>query len=149
MKAMTRGLSIALLSAGLLAVLAVVGMWVAGGLDGVARAQGPVTVGFDMDPAATPANSCPGDGVTDCTLGTIDYCIEVSAATAPAVFNIDVFLEDLPSGDSILGAQYGMEWTPDILDVTAKTHATATVNLLSPTLICATIAAVCSPTLNR
>jgi len=39
--------------------------------DGAAHGQGPVTLAIDMDPYGVPANSCPGDGVTDCTVGSI------------------------------------------------------------------------------
>ncbi|NIM49967.1 MAG: hypothetical protein GTO22_12095, partial [Gemmatimonadales bacterium] len=45
----------------------------------------PLTVGIDMDPTG---NSCPGDGVTDCTLGEIDACLET---TAGATIQFDVF----------------------------------------------------------
>ena len=129
MKATTRGLLLAVVGTGLLAVLAVVGIWVAGGFDGFARAQGPVIVGFDMDPTG---NSCPGDGVSDCSLGAIDPCIEVDVAANPATFSIDVFLEGLPAADSILGFEYGIEWgPPDFLDMNTQTHNSKPVNLVA------------------
>jgi len=83
-------------------------------------------VGFDMDPSG---NSCPGDG-TNCTLGTIDPCIEVADG---ASFSIDIFLEGLPAADSILGIGYGIEWgPPDFLDINSpQTHNSKTVNLLA------------------
>ena len=90
--------------------------------------QPGVTVGIDMDPAG---NSCPGDGLSDCTLGTIDRCVQV---TAGATLDIDVFLEGLDKpypNDHILGAEYRINWVPaDLLTVTAETHTSPTVNLL-------------------
>jgi hypothetical protein len=96
--------------------------------DGSSQAQGPVTVGFDMDPANTPANSCPNDG-TDCTLGTIETCVQV--ATGGGSVEFDVFLDDLPNGDSILGFVYtiGEETSTVLGPVTAYTHQDGMVNL--------------------
>src|SRR3972149_8911583 len=40
----------------------------------VAAGEGSeILVALDMDPSG---NSCPGDGVNDCTLGAIDTCVE-------------------------------------------------------------------------
>jgi hypothetical protein len=129
MKAKTRGLPIFVLGAGLLAGLAVLAPWVGGGFDEPARAQGPVTVGFDMDPTG---NSCPGDGLTNCTLGTIDTCKQVDVSVSPAALPIDVFLEALPPADSILGFGYTIDWgPPDFLDINTQTNTSPTVNLLA------------------
>jgi len=53
---------------GLLALLLLT-PWPPGGSTDPARAQGPVIVSIDMSPAD---NYCPGDGVSDCTVGTIN-----------------------------------------------------------------------------
>ena len=68
------------------------------GLGGSARAQAPVVVSIDMDPTG---NSCPFNG-TDCTLGTVEACI--STLDVGDVFQFDVFMDDLPSGESYLAA---------------------------------------------
>jgi hypothetical protein len=95
-------------------------------------------VGLDMN---TTGNSCPnncratgGDPVhcidsDDCTLGTIDRCVEVHAASEDE-FNVDVFVEGLPSGDSILGAGYDINFPDTVVNVIAQTHADPLVNLL-------------------
>lgn len=74
-----------------------------GASGGTSQAQGPVIVGFDMD---TTGNSCPFDG-TNCTLGNIDRSVDVPSGGG--VIEFDVFLEDLPGSESILGwgAQIG------------------------------------------
>ncbi len=81
-----------------------------------------LVAGFDMDPTD---NSCPNDG-TDCTLGTIETCVEVSAGD---VFQFHVFLDGLPSMNSILGFGYDINSFPGTL--TAKVHKSATVNLVA------------------
>ena len=53
---------------GLLALLLLT-PWPPGGSTDPARAQGPVIVSLDMNPAG---NYCPGDGLSDCTVGTIN-----------------------------------------------------------------------------
>jgi len=69
---------------------------------GTSQAQVPLIVGLDMNPAG---NSCPNDG-TNCTLGPIDQCVEVPSGGG--VVEFDVFLEDLPYGESI------WNWSADI-----------------------------------
>ena len=109
----------------LLAVSAA-GLTIGWGRNGPAQASPALVVGFDMNPAG---NSCPGDGVNDCTLGTIDPCIQVADG---ASFDIDVFVQGLPLDDSILGGEYPINWgPPDFLDVNTQTHASTTVNLLA------------------
>ena len=95
----------------------------------------PIVVGFDMNPTG---NSCPnncratsGDpphciDSDDCTLGSIDSCVEVSAGD---VFQFDVFLNGLPEGDNILGFGYAIYGFPGTL--TAQTHEDASVNLVA------------------
>jgi hypothetical protein len=113
----------------LLAIL-VAGLVVWPGNDGPAQASPGLVVGFDMNPAG---NSCPGDGVNDCTLSTIDPCKDVNVSESPATFDIDVFLEGLPAGESILGFGYAINWGPPdaLLTVNAQTHTSTTVNLVA------------------
>lgn len=78
-----------------------------------------------MDPAG---NSCPNDG-TDCTLGTMEECVQVPSGGGPVEF--DVFLDNLPSGDSILGFRYHIgEKHDNVLGpITAITEQNPDVNL--------------------
>jgi hypothetical protein len=97
-----------------------------------------MVVGLDMN---TTGNSCPnncratgGDPVhcidsDDCTLGTIDRCVEVHAASEDE-FSVDVFVEGLASGDSILGAGYDINFPDTVVNVIAQTHTDPLVNLL-------------------
>jgi len=89
------------------------------------QAEGPIVIGFDMDPYTSPANSCPNDG-TDCTLGTIQACI--STLDVGDVFDFDVFLEGLPSGTDFAGFAYHVAFSGTL---TAQTHLSSTVNLLT------------------
>ena len=50
------------------------------GSDKPAQATPGLVVGFDMNPTG---NSCPYDG-TDCALGSIETCVEVSAGVPAA-----------------------------------------------------------------
>jgi hypothetical protein len=125
MKAMIRGLPLAVLGAALLAALGVLAAWWTGS-PGAGAQVPPVIVGFDMNPTG---NSCPDDGVTNCTLGTIDPCISVADGGS---FSIDVFLEALPVADSILCFSYNINWgPPDFLDINTQTHTSTTVNLVA------------------
>ena len=92
------------------------------GSDKPAQATPGLVVGFDMNPTG---NSCPYDG-TDCALGSIETCVEVSAGD---VFQFDVFLDGLPSGDSILGFGYKIYGFPGTL--IALTYDDSTVNLIA------------------
>ena len=82
--------------------LAILGVWQFGHTSQTA-AQPLVEIGFDMNPGAAPANTCSGVG-TGCTLGSIDTCVAVPLYGGPITF--DVYLDDLPSGESILGFGY-------------------------------------------
>ncbi len=84
-----------------------------------------VILGFDMDPTG---NSCPNDG-TNCTLGFIDPCVGVPEGGGPVEF--DVFLEDLPNGESILGFVYhiGEQYDSPLGPITAYIHTSGNVNL--------------------
>jgi hypothetical protein len=68
-----------------------------------------------------PCNLC------DCTLGTIQRCVEVP--TGGGVIQFDVFLDNLPAGDSILGFAYSIGGWPLPGILTAQTHSDPTVNL--------------------
>jgi len=124
----------------LAACLVLLAVWSAGGTDEGAEAHpGPVIVGFDM---GTGGNSCPyncTDGGApercttcptypncDCSLGTIDRCVET---TAGATILFDVYLEGLPSGASILGMSYAIDTWPG--KVWFRGHGDATVNLIA------------------
>jgi hypothetical protein len=84
-----------------------------------------VVLGFDMDPAG---NSCPNDG-TNCTLGFIDPCVEVPEGGG--LIEFDVFLEDLPNGENILGFVYhiGERYDIPLGPITAYIHTSEDVNL--------------------
>jgi hypothetical protein len=78
------------------------------------------------DSDGTPAHCTAGD---DCSLGTIDRCVEVHAASEDE-FLVDVFVEGLPSGDSILGAGYDINFPDTVVKTIAQTHTDPLVNLL-------------------
>ena len=84
-----------------------------------------VILGFDMDPTG---NSCPND-FTNCTLGFIDPCVEVPEGGGLVEF--DVFLEDLPNGESILGFVYhiGERYDTPLGPIAAYIHQNPLVNL--------------------
>ncbi len=127
MNALVKTTVFSALTLALLAGLIAAAVWLPGGSSGSVRAQPPpVIVGFDMD---TTGNSCPGDG-TDCSLGEINDCVEVHAATEDA-FDVDVFLEGLPLDESILGAAYSMNFPHAAVNVIARTHNSDTVNLIA------------------
>jgi len=119
-KAFLLGAAAALLIAVALAV------WLRGGTEQTAHGQGAVTVvGIDLDPTG---NGCPGDGVHDCTLGSIERCREVPMG---ATVQFDVFLDDLPDGDNLLGFEYQISFPSDgaAAGLTAQVHANPLVNL--------------------
>jgi len=116
---MRRIILIFLVGATLLAVMVVAPVVGQGSDD---ETEVPIVVGFDMNPTG---NTCPNDG-TDCTLGSIDSCVEVSAGD---VLQFDVFLDGLPSGEGILGFGYAMNGWPGTM--TAQTHVDPLVNLVA------------------
>ena len=102
------------------------GAWQAGGSS--AQPENPLTVGFDMN---TTGNTCPGDGVSNCTLGTIDTCVQVPSGGG--VVTIDVFLKDLPAvAGGYAGFQYhiGERNSLSVGTVSGITHSAADVNLI-------------------
>jgi len=92
---------------------------------GTAHAQGPITLGIDMDPYATTANSCSGDGVTDCTLGPIDKCVSVPA-TEGTTFEIDAYVDDLWFGHA------GFNWDLDFPDTASGANLTMVNQIPDP-----------------
>ena len=113
----------------LIAALAVsIGTWGHGSRGASAQDESPITVAIDMDPAG---NTCPGDGVTDCTIGTIEQCRSVPA-TAGTTFDIDTVVTGLWQGYS--GFNYDFSF-PDTtsgakLTVTAEVEGDPAVNLI-------------------
>jgi len=83
----------------------------------------PTIFGIDLDPSG---NSCvPPDEETStggyCTLGTIDKCIQVESTetgTYPGpIFEVDVFLDDIPTGKDLGGADFFMYYDKNYLQV--------------------------------
>lgn len=111
---------------GVTAALSLLALWLSAGES--THAQGPIVLAIDMDPTG---NSCPGDGVTDCTVGTIDRCVSVPA-TQGATFNIDGVVKNLWNGHS------GWNWDlafpdsagPAKLTLTAEVLQSSAVNLI-------------------
>ena len=100
--------------------------------NGSAQAQGPIVLAIDMDPYSTPANTCPGDGVNDCTVGSIDRCISVPA-TEGATFQIDALVMGLSNGHT--GSRWDLAF-PDAasgakLTVTTKVEGETAINLVA------------------
>ena len=120
--------------------LVLLAVWLAGGTDEGAEAHpAPVIVGFDMDTAGnscpynctdggspTRCTTCPTYPNCDCSLGSIESCVEASAG---ATITFDVYLEGLPSGASILGMGYEIDTWPGT--ITSRTHGDLTVNLIA------------------
>jgi len=114
--------------------LAVAALWLSSGQADIARAQGPILFALDMDPTG---NSCPGDGVNDCTLGAVDQCVQVSPG---ASFSFDVILDDLPPhapGQGLFAIDFELVWggsvsppEADVIDITARTNISPLVHVL-------------------
>jgi hypothetical protein len=79
------------------ALIAAIALGLSGNNEDGALAQGQITIAIDMDPYNSPANTCPGDGVHDCTVGSIDYCLSIPAAQG-TTFDVDVLVTDLWNG---------------------------------------------------
>ena len=124
----------------LAACLVLLAVWLVGGTDEGAEAHpAPVIVGFDMDTAGnncpynctdggspTRCTTCPTYPNCDCSLGSIEPCVE---ATAGATITFDVYLEGLPSGNSILGMGYEIDTWPGT--ITSRTHGDLSINLIA------------------
>jgi hypothetical protein len=129
-------IGVSLVSAALLAIIFVAPV-VGHGND--AEMEAPIVLGFDMNPAGNtcPNNctdpgslgyctTCPTTPNCDCTLGSIDTCVEVSAGD---VLQFDVFVDGLPSGENVLGFQYSLYGVPGTL--IAQTHNDGAVNFIA------------------
>ena len=107
------------------------------GSDRSARAAPNIVIGFDMN---TAGNTCPGTGTTDCTLGTIDACVQVPSDGGSIEF--DVFVKDLPAFSSepyedlntiqyyVWEKNYELNGGQTVGTVTAFTNANALINLI-------------------
>lgn len=78
-----------------------------------AQAEPSVMVGIDADPRASPANSAT-------SLGSIEECRQVDPGDS---FDIDVFLDGIPSGRGLAGFNYIINFDNTRLEVTAYDHA--------------------------
>jgi hypothetical protein len=127
MKSSRRVLMLSALGAVLVAGAIVLALWSTGDAGRPARANGLMTVGFDMD---TTGNSCPGTGLADCTLGTIDTCVAVPTGGAP--ITIDTFIDGLASGETYVAFQYVLQEATDqpVGTLTAYTHQNNLINLV-------------------
>jgi hypothetical protein len=127
MKIVRKTVPLAVLAAGLITGLALIASWLSGGFGAPAQASTPIVVGYDMN---TVGNTCPGDGVHDCTLGPIDACVMIPSGGGDITF--DVYLHSLPAGPSgFAGFQYhtGEKNNLTVGTVTAYTHYTL-INLI-------------------
>jgi len=75
----------------------------------------PNIVGLDMDPT----NIGPGGGNTKTTLGPIDRCIKVTTST----FDVDAFLDDVPTGHNLGAIEYRLNYDNGKLQVNNTTHS--------------------------
>jgi hypothetical protein len=117
--------------AAMVVALAVLAVWQLGHTSQTA-AQGPLDVGFDMNPSSAPANSCPGTGNAggvDCTLGSIESCVAVPSGGG--VIEFDVYMDNQVVGEDILGFSYhiGEKHSNVLGPVTAITEQVSGVNI--------------------
>jgi hypothetical protein len=83
-----------------------------------AESDATVVVGIDVDP----------NGNTPTSLGTIDQCISVSSG---ANFDIDVFLDKVPSPHNLGGFEYRLIYDSTKLQVNAIDHGAGTSLIMS------------------
>ena len=98
-----------------------------------AQASGTLVVGFDMDPQSTPANTCPNDGVTDCTVGSVERCVFVPI-TPGTTFEVDVFVTGLTNGFLAWNANIDFPDTATPAKLTLSSHVAEvnpSVNLIA------------------
>lgn len=107
-----------------LAAVLAVGILAWGNSPERAGGQQPIVVGFDMDIAG---NECPADG-TDCSVGPIDACVSLNPGDS---LQFDNFMQGLPEGEALSAWDTKILWgPPDWLDITERTHSSASVNVL-------------------
>jgi hypothetical protein len=118
---MPRTVTIAAAMIGLLAVPVVLALWLVGGADGGALAQGgtgqdPNIIGIDV--IAT--------GNTQSTLGVIDTCREVAIGET---FDVDVFLDDVPVGQDFSTQDYFLTFDNTKLSAVSQDHSASLILL--------------------
>jgi hypothetical protein len=103
--------------------------------DNTAHAEGPIIIAIDMDPFNTPTNTCPGDHVHDCTIGTIERCVSVPAV-AGTTFAMDALVLGLSNGHSswIWHLAFPDTASPANLTMTAWAETAPLVNLIEQSL---------------
>jgi len=107
MKQLAKATVLSVLMVGAVGGLAFLAFVLAGPLGPSAKADPPVSVGFDGDPYADPEN-------TATSLGSTEACIEV---TTPDFFEIDIYIADAPP---LRGFDVTFEYTSGILKVWDK-----------------------------
>jgi hypothetical protein len=122
METARKALLLTVLVAGLAPALGALALWLAAGDS--SHAQGAIALAIDMDPTG---NSCPGDGATDCDIGTVDICVTV----VPGVpFDIDILATGLPNGLS--GWNWDLDWRFfAATSVTAQVESNPAINLIA------------------
>jgi hypothetical protein len=113
-----------LVALGLVPVLVLAGLWLAGSGDSPARANpGVTTLAFDMDPTngLDPVDACYGGGAGNCDhfVGPIDSCIPVASG---GTTTIDVVLSGIDVGRDLDAYQYFMGFNNAALKWTAQNH---------------------------
>ena len=111
-----------------------------GGAGGIASAQEPIILAIDMDPYSTPANTCPGDFIHDCTVGSIERCVSVPTV-AGTTFAVDALVLLLSNGHANFAWDLAF---PDIassadLTMTAQVETASQVNLISQSVASAPV----------
>jgi hypothetical protein len=151
---MRKALFTGMVGAGLVGLLALLLVFTARPAENTANASGgtgasPITFGIDVDPAGNgtsivvgPAaesgiqcnNSADDDddgSVNDgCGLGLIDACIRVDYAGPGTDFNIDVFVDDIPTGKDLGGFDWFLNYDSTLLHVLARVPGTGAPNWL-------------------
>ncbi|MDP2675772.1 MAG: hypothetical protein Q8Q00_12860 [Dehalococcoidia bacterium] len=100
-----------------LVAIAIVALTAAAALAGhplASRGLQAVTVGFDVDPGAAPANSAT-------SLGSIEGCARVKNS-AGNQFNIDVYVDKIPSGQDLAGFNYRLNFDDKRFRVVKENH---------------------------
>jgi hypothetical protein len=98
-----------------------------------AQASPTLVVGFDMNPYGSPANTCPNDGVTDCTIGSVQRC-KLVPNTAGTTFDVDVFVTGLTNGFTAWNANVTFPDPNTAAKLTLTSHVAETdtsVNLIT------------------
>lgn len=118
---MPRTVTFAAVMVSLLAVPVVLALWLIGGTDGGALAQGgtgedPNIIGVDVIPT----------GNTQSTLGVTDTCREVAIGE---MFDVDVFLDDVPAGQDFSTQDYYLSFDNTKLSAVSQDHSASLILL--------------------